>query len=267
MYDKRWNGLRLESAAIELGGSEHRRSSRVPPGCKIQGVVFEPCGVLYDDSAWRRWLWQLACRMGLSSHYAPFFRVWDCEFQEAVWSGQLDMWTALGRFLRSAGMSPPDIDEVIAASRAKFRRFNQDTRPFPDVRRTVRSLHASGIQIMVMPHHRLGATKIHERLDQIGIVKLVTRVLSHPDEAAPTNLIEWQRGSLAALPGPAGNWAFVGRQQAGLNLARRMGLLTVAINHDADAVADVYIEQFSELGMLLERQASADTGDSPAKAA
>lgn len=267
MDDKRWKGLRLESAAMEPGGSQNCRSSRAPADCKIQGVVFEPCGVLYDDSAWRLWLWQLTCRMGLSSHYAPFFRVWDCEFQEAVWSGQLDMWTALGRFLRSAGMPQPGVDEVIAASRAKFRRFNQDTRPFPDVRRTVWSLYASGIQIMVMPHHPLGAKKTHERLDQIGIGKLVTRVLSHPDEGGPVKLIEWQRGSLAALPGPAGNWAFVGRQQAGLKLARRMGLLTVAFNHDADAVADVYIEQFAELAPLLDCQTPSGTGDSPAKAA
>ena len=60
---------------------------------------------------------------------ARWIRVWDCEFQEAVWSGQLDLWTALGQFLRSAGMSRPDIDEVIA-----FRTYDslceREGRPF-----------------------------------------------------------------------------------------------------------------------------------------
>jgi len=267
MFDERWNGFRLELVAIDLGEPEDRRASLVPLGCKIQGVVFEPCGVLYDDSAWRRWLWQLAARMGMSSHYTPFFRVWDCEFQEAVWSGQLDLWTALGQFLRSAGMSRPDIDEVIAASRGKFRRFDQDMRPFPDVRRTVQKLHTNGIQLAVIAHSRVGATKIRERLDQIGIHKQVTRVLSHGNEGTEAATADWQQASLQALPGAAGNWAFVGRQQTGLDLARRQGLLTVAFNHDADAVADMYIEQFSQLGQLLNHQQSPETGYSPAKAA
>lgn len=267
MYDERWNGFRLELVAIDLGVSEDRRANLAPLGYQIQGVVFEPCGVLYDDSAWRRWLWQLAARMGISSHYTPFFRVWDCEFQEAVWSGQLDLWTALGQFLRSAGMSGPDIDEVIAASRAKFRRFEQETRPFPDVRSTVQKLHAKGIQIAVMPHSRLAALNIGTRLDQIGIGHLVTRVLTSQDDTRPTDLSEWQQASLAALPGPPSTWAFVGRWKAGLDLAHRLGLLTVAFNHDADAVADVHLEQFSQLGPLLDRRGSPGTGCVPAKAA
>jgi len=39
MTDERWNGFRLEVAAIKLGGPDRRRSSHVPLGCKIQGVV------------------------------------------------------------------------------------------------------------------------------------------------------------------------------------------------------------------------------------
>lgn len=266
MIDERWNGFRLELAANELSESQDRRSSLVPLGCKIQGVVFEPCGVLYDDSAWRRWLWQLAARMGMSSHYTPFFRVWDCEFQESVWSGQQDLWMALGQFLRSAGMSRPDIDEVIASCRAKFRRFDQDTRAFPDVRRTVRKLHASGIEVAVIAHVRAGAINIPQRLEQVGLSKLVTRVLERGD-VLPAESTDWQQASLKTLPGHPTSWAFVGRQQTGLDLAHRLGLLTLAFNHDADTVADVYIEQFSQLGQLLHRHVSSETGFSPAKAA
>jgi alkanesulfonate monooxygenase SsuD/methylene tetrahydromethanopterin reductase-like flavin-dependent oxidoreductase (luciferase family) len=78
---------------------------------------------------------------------------------------------------------------------------------------------------------------------------------------------ESQLASLESLPGPAGNWAFVGRQQAGLDLAHRLGLLTVAFNYDPDAVADVYIEQFNQLAQHLKRQGSPEIGSQPAKAA
>jgi hypothetical protein len=59
----------------------------------------------------------------------------------------------------------------------------------------------------------------------------------------------------------------VGRQQAGLDLAHRRGLLTVAFNHDADVSADIYIEQFSQLAQLLDWQATPEPGYLSAKAA
>jgi len=64
-----------------------------------------------------------------------------------------------------------------------------------------------------------------------------------------------------------------GQAESGLELAHRLGLLTVAFNHDADAAADIYIEQFSQLGQLLDwqghldRQGSPEAGYSSAKAA
>jgi hypothetical protein len=103
-------------------------------------------------------------------------------------------------------------------------------------------------------------------LDRIGIGKLVTRVLS---QQAPTctDSAESYQAALEALPGLASNWAFVGRQQAGLDLAHRQGLLTVAFNHDADVSADIYIEQFSQLAELLDWQATSEPASLPAKAA
>jgi len=267
MIDERWNGFRLEFVAIDIGAADVQRDSHVPWDCKIQGVVFEPCGVLYDDSAWRHWLWQLLARMGLSSHYTPFFRVWDCEFQEDVWSGRLDLWTALDRFLRSAGMTRPDVDEVVAASRAKIRGFEQDMRPFPDVRATIRQLHADGVQIAVMAPAGLGAGKIREQLDQIGIRDFQSRVLSQFANPATSETVTWQQAALESLPGPTASWAYVGRRQSCLDVARRSGLLTVAFNHDSDVVADVYIDQFSQLGGLIEPPGQSDSDFQSAKAA
>ncbi len=267
MNDERWNGFRLELAALELDGAEDCRESLGPWASSVQGVVFEPCGVLYDDSAWQRWLWQLASRVGLVSQYTPFFRMWECEYQERVWSGQIDFWTALSRFLRSAGMSWPDIEEVVAASRGKFRRFERDTRLFPDVHWTLRRLHASGLQLATIAHQRRGETKIRQRLEQAGICNLVARIPLLSTGDTSINLADWQRKSLETLPGAYSSWAFVARRQAGLNVARELGMLAVAFNHDADVEAEVYIDQFSQLEQLAGRQEDAGPGHAPAKAA
>ena len=61
----------------------------------VAAVWFDVCGVLYDDTAWRRWLLQLLSRMGLHTHYVSFYRVWDCEYRDDVAWGRLAYWDAM----------------------------------------------------------------------------------------------------------------------------------------------------------------------------
>ena len=57
----------------------------------IQGWIFELNGVLYDGTAWRRWLLQLLSKRGLHTHYDVFFRHWDLEFASQIQSWEMDV--------------------------------------------------------------------------------------------------------------------------------------------------------------------------------
>ncbi len=111
-----------------MRGTLSREVLKIDRRQQIDHVVLDMCGVLYDDSEWKRWLLGLVTRMGLHTHYAPFFRLWDREFQRDIWCGRRDFWSAYGAFLLAAGLSPAQIDEVAAATRAKLRLFDDRIR-------------------------------------------------------------------------------------------------------------------------------------------
>ena len=99
-----------------------RRSSRLEllrrlrdPAPSVAGLLLDVGGVLYDDTVWLRWLLKLVTRLGLHTHYTPFFRVWQREYLQRITCGELEYWQALRLFLRSAGLSHGQIDEVEAA--------------------------------------------------------------------------------------------------------------------------------------------------------
>ena len=73
-------------------------------------LLLELCGVLYDDSCWRRWMLQLLTRMGLQTHYAAFFQVWEQEHFNRVCAGEVGYWEAMRSLLRSVGLPPGRVD-------------------------------------------------------------------------------------------------------------------------------------------------------------
>ena len=170
-----------------------RRTARGQrPTTPIRQFLFDLGGVLYDDSAWRRWLLHLVAHMGLHTSYSAFFRVWDREFQEDVWRGKFGFWPALKRFLMTAGLSPGQVDEVEAACRARFRQFDQDIRPFPSVAATLHRISASGCAATVVSHAPLSVDEVSARLAELGLSDCITEV-GYGDAAARHGLDVFQR--------------------------------------------------------------------------
>src|SRR5262249_39660427 len=110
----------------------------------VQGFLFDMGDVLYDATAWRRWLLQLLSRMGLHAQYRTLFRIWDDEFLADVHRGRREYTEAFQSFLLSIGLSRAQIDEVQAASQARKRDLEAHVRPLPGVRSTIERLAARG---------------------------------------------------------------------------------------------------------------------------
>jgi FMN phosphatase YigB (HAD superfamily) len=95
------------------------------------------------------------------------------------------------------------------------------------------------------------AEQVGERLSRLGLAGQSRCVVSSydlgaamPDEAA-------YRAGLAALGLDAHETAFVGHASRRLAGAKRAGLRTIAVNYDPDAVADVFLGRFAELGAMV----------------
>ena len=243
MSGTRFHGARDGS----LSGQVAAKSCRAT-GIPIRHVLLDLGGILYDDTAWRRWLFHLVAYVGLHTHYTSFFRVWDCEFQQDVWNGQCSFWQALKRFLIAAGLSPAQTQEIEAACRARFRQFEHDVRPFPSVAETLEQILAAGCWVTVISHQPLSTQQISMRLTELGLSGHMSAVrCAGADISCGTEVFR----RLVRRCGTAQETAYVGRGATQLSAAHRSQLRTVAFNYEPDARADYYIEQFDQLPEVL----------------
>lgn len=230
-------------------------AARVPRriGCSlhVDAVFFDLGGVLFDDTVWRRWLLQLLSRLGLHSEYAAFFRTWDREYgDDAAW-GAVAYWPALKRFLRSAGLSASQAEEVEAAGRARFRQWEQQLRPFPYVRAALHQLAARGLHLGILAAAPLTREQVESKLSRLALANLFRSVHSARDLPRGAAGTERFAHALAAAGVDAPQAAYVGRLRDEIAVARRTGMQAVAFNPERGVAAPTCLEQYDQLPDMI----------------
>ncbi len=213
----------------------------------VIGLMFDMGDVLFDDTLWRRWLFQLLNRMGLHTHYQAFFRVWDCEYLDEVHRGRRDYWDAMREFLASSGLTSPQADEVIAAGQARRRQIYQDIRPLPGVVAATAKLNAMGVPMAVLSNAPWPGERQSQLLDRLGLAGRFQPVLSSFDLGLTKPSPEAYCAAVEEMGFATEQIAFVGHHAAELEGARASGMPTIAVNHDDNAVADIYLEHIQQL--------------------
>lgn len=213
----------------------------------VAGLVFDMGDVLFDATDWRRRLLQVLQRMGLHAGYRSLFELWDRDYLDAVHRGERDYAEAFVAFLRHAGLTNGQVDEVVAVSQQIKRQCEAEVRPFPGVRETLERLRSRGLRMAVLSDSESPATAIAARLQKLGLGDFFATVVSSVDlrRTKPHPL-----GYLTAVerlglrPDQA---AFVGHDADELIGARRCGLRTIAFNYERGASADCRIARFPDL--------------------
>ena len=208
----------------------------------VMGIVFDGDDVLYDATVWRRWLLQLLARFGLHTHYRSFYRLWEREHSPEVNEGRCDYWCALRTYLRSVGLTPGQIEEVVAASRARYRRLHQNLRPLPGVLATVASLSSAGVPMAVLNNVPWTAERTERVFAKMGLANRFSIRTSFDLGCAKPNAKCYHAAVASLGPLQSHQVAFVGHDSIELEGAAKVGMPTIAVNHNADATADVYLE-------------------------
>jgi len=222
-------------------------SSRTQPASRTAGIVFDTADVLYDDTLWRRRLWQLAARLGVRAEYACWFEPWDRTYLPAVHCGRREPIEALHAFLLSAGLTWAQIDEIAADSLLDRRQLAAGLRPLPGVVATITRLAELGIPLVAWADSAEPAECLAERLDRLGLAGRFRACFTSFDLEAAQPDPRCYRAALECLHAAAGDTLYVGHDPRHLAGARLAGLVTVAFNHAAGATADHVLEQFAEL--------------------
>ncbi len=203
--------------------------------------------VLYDATAWRRWLLQLLNRLGRRASYQDFCRIWDRDFAGEVHRGCRAFEEAFQAFLRSMGLSSAEIDEVQAACQARRRQWEETARAFPGVKPTLARLHAAGYVLGVLSDSDRPGKDLERQVERFGLGGMFAAVVSSIDvgEIKPEPVC--YRTALEQMGLTARETAFVGHDTLELAGARHVGMETIGFNFDAEAEADVFVARFEEL--------------------
>jgi len=232
----------LPSAAIDVEPvqrdphpADSLRRVDAPLEC-VRGIVFDAPDVFYDATAWKRWLWRLMSRFGVSSDCAEFSRSWDAGYLLDVQCGRREFTEAFESFLLSLGLSWGQIDEIEAASRIQLE-SDRNARPWPGVVKTIGKLAAAGVPLAAwadLPHTGAQVTGFFA---QLGLSDSFCAVLTSLDcESTQPSLQCYQCMSTALELTPA-EILYVGHDGQHLAAARAFGLKTAAVNYLPGATA------------------------------
>ena len=218
------------------------------------GLILGMENVLYDATAWYRWLLQLLARMGLHTRYRAFDCLWRQDYFADVCCGRRDFWEALRAMLLSAGLSPGQIDEVVAAGHSRHRELDRTARALPGVVATVMRLDALGLPMAVVSNCPCSGERLEAVLDGLGLGGRFQAVVSSADLGRVKPDPTAYQAALFAMGLEADQVAFVGHDAAELAGAADLGMRTVAFNHEHDALADVYLDRFDQLSGVVEHR-------------
>lgn len=154
-------------------------------------LLISPCGVLFDDSVWSRWLLQLLARMGLHTHSQAFVEVWRRDYFVDVCFARRGHWEALQAMLIASGLSRGQADEVCAAARPKWREWQASLHAYPQVAPTLSALSSAGVALGIAASSPLSAAELQEELKQLDLAQWFDFVVSSRDEGV--------QGSLSSL--------------------------------------------------------------------
>lgn len=213
----------------------------------IRGLLLEAGDILYDDTAWRRWLLRLLAKLGLRAEYSPFFRVFDRDFLDDVCCGRKTFDEAVAAFLIAAGLSAGQADEACRALASYRGRSEADYRPLIGVRETISQLRTAGMTLGLLCNSERGGDALRQRLAELIGGSPWSAVVSSRDLGCAMPADACYQAALAAVKLPAADVAFVGRDPRELRGAKSQGMATIAFNAEPDALADVYLQRFEDL--------------------
>jgi FMN phosphatase YigB (HAD superfamily) len=150
-------------------------------------------------------------------------------------------------FLRAAGLTSAQIDEVEAAGHGRYRAYEMELLPLPGVGTVLSRLNELGIPLTMLSTSYLDTDEVRRRLETLGIDSHFQNILAVPDlwRSHPDRSPFEVASELTELA--ARRTGFVGRDSAALAEAGLVGMRRIAVNCDDDALADVFLRSFDRL--------------------
>lgn len=213
----------------------------------LQAVIFDTENVLYDSTALWRWLASVLRQLGRPISYEVVYSLWRQTYWRRVCSGECGDGEAFRTLLADHGLSHSQIGEVEAAARAYRQRRAAPQRTFPGVAQTTAALKARGLRLGVLCNSNRRGDELRTALAGLGLEGVFDSVVTSHDLCVCKPDAATYQTSLQQLDTTPERAMFVGNAADDLDGAERLGMATVAFNHERDARAGFYATRFCEV--------------------
>jgi phosphoglycolate phosphatase-like HAD superfamily hydrolase len=252
--DIRWNEQWLEDSHQQNARLHIAHHSSNSGSAELSNVIFDFSGVLYDNSSWRRWLIQQLHRIGVHTHFDPFYRLWECDFLSKLKDGE-ECWRSLEKYLLAIGLKSGQAFELALAVKSRCDQTMRQLRPFPGVAKTLHLLTAKNVQMDVICSCHWSEEEVQSRLQRMGLQRFFQSVncLSKTEHRDIAKLLE----DVSSRSGPSsGQTAVVARTPRPLEAAHNLGHIPIAFNQTNDCVASMHLDRIDDLLSLPTHSAS-----------
>lgn len=211
----------------------------------IKAIFFDAAGILYTRSVpTEKFALDLLQKKGFPTEISPdqHFQLLTLKTQAS--RGLIDHKTYWDHFLIMRGVLDSQLRKDFSSA---FINFSNEVQPIPGVRESLMGLKQKGFLLGIITDTMYPVEWKMRRLEKVGVSELIDIVACSTDLGAhkPDPAVYLYALKQANLH--KNESAFVGHLSIELNGAQRAGMITIAINHDPEAIADYYCNSISDL--------------------
>ena len=212
----------------------------------LKALIFDVGDILFDATAWRRWLAEELSRRGKQVSYPILVEAWEGLLVE-VYKGQAEYWTTFAKLMRHFQVAEEQIPHLQKLAKEKGKEVQQERKPMPGVPETLQKLHEAGIVLVALSDTESGEVGVRRILKQLGVEQYFTAVAASFDIGHAKPEPEAFDYAIERTGVPKNLCGFVAHDIDELEGAQQHDLFAIGYNYHPAAPADAYIEHFSEL--------------------
>jgi len=233
-------------------GKANRQQSR--PGLRmpleLDAILFESDDVLYDASAWWRWLTRLLTAHGVHTNHDTLSEIWKRDYLPSTRLG-CGRWQAMRRLLSCIGIGKPSIQEIELAARPKWREFESGLRLLPGVLEVISQLNTWQVKLGVMNESGRSGSELQDCLSHLCLAGCFSFQATMDQLTPPRSERSLLNFAANHLGGKSQVVAIVGKDRPTLETAGQMGWFTISCQGWPDQSADVWIPHVDLLARVV----------------
>lgn len=211
----------------------------------IKAIFFDAAGILYTRTVpTEKYALDMLQNKGYPTELSPVQNSHLITLKSQASQGLIDHETYWDHFLLMRGVLDSQLRKDFTSA---FINFSNEVQPIPGVRESLMGLKQKGFLLGIITDTMYPVEWKMRRLEKVGVSELIDIVACSTDLGAHKPDPTVYRYALKQANLNQFESAFVGHLSIELNGAQRAGMITIAINHDPEAIADYYCNSISDL--------------------